>query len=39
MDLFLSFIANTGYLLADYRHLIMIVIGSHLRLPGGRQKI
>jgi oxaloacetate decarboxylase beta subunit len=27
MDLFLSFIANTGYLLADYRHLIMIVIG------------
>ncbi|MCG6906738.1 MAG: sodium ion-translocating decarboxylase subunit beta [Desulfobacteraceae bacterium] len=28
MDLFLSFIANTGYLLADYRHLIMIVVGS-----------
>ncbi|MGD8958904.1 MAG: sodium ion-translocating decarboxylase subunit beta [Desulfobacteraceae bacterium] len=28
MDLFLSFLANTGYLLADYRHLIMIVVGS-----------
>ena len=28
MDLFLSFIANTGYLLADYRHLVMIVVGS-----------
>jgi oxaloacetate decarboxylase beta subunit len=28
MDLFLSFLDNTGYLLADYRHLIMIVVGS-----------
>jgi oxaloacetate decarboxylase beta subunit len=28
MDLFLSFLGNTGYLLADYRHLIMIVVGS-----------
>ena len=28
MDLFLQFLSNTGYLLADYRHVIMIVIGS-----------
>ena len=28
MDLFLSFLDNTGFLLADYRHLIMIVVGS-----------
>ncbi|MFO7497425.1 MAG: sodium ion-translocating decarboxylase subunit beta [Desulfobacterales bacterium] len=27
MDLFLSFLSNTGYLLADYRHLIMILVG------------
>ena len=28
MDLFLQFLSNTGYLLADYRHVIMIVVGS-----------
>lgn len=28
MDLFFSFLSNTGFLLADYRHLIMIVVGS-----------
>ncbi len=27
MDLFLSFLSNTGYLLADYRHIIMILVG------------
>ncbi len=27
MDLFIQFISNTGYFLADYRHLIMLVIG------------
>lgn len=27
MDLFLSFLFNTGYLLADYRHIIMILVG------------
>jgi carboxybiotin decarboxylase len=27
MDLFLSFLSNTGYLLADYRHFIMILVG------------
>jgi oxaloacetate decarboxylase beta subunit len=26
-DLFVSFLLNTGYLLADYRHVIMIVVG------------
>ncbi|MCF8050367.1 MAG: sodium ion-translocating decarboxylase subunit beta [Desulfobacterales bacterium] len=27
MDLFLSFLNNTGYFLADYRHLIMLAVG------------
>ncbi|MDZ7599374.1 MAG: sodium ion-translocating decarboxylase subunit beta [Desulfobacterales bacterium] len=27
MDLFLSFLSNTGYMLADYRHIIMILVG------------
>jgi carboxybiotin decarboxylase len=27
MDLLLQFLSNTGYYLADYRHLVMIVIG------------
>jgi len=27
MDLFLSFLYNTGYLLADYRQIIMILVG------------
>ena len=26
-DLFSQFIVNTGYYLADYRHIIMIVVG------------
>ena len=28
MDLFLQFLGNTGFFLADYRHLIMILVGS-----------
>jgi oxaloacetate decarboxylase beta subunit len=28
MDLLIQFLTNTGYFLADYRHLIMIVVGS-----------
>ncbi len=28
MDLLISFLNNTGYLLADYRHVIMLIIGS-----------
>ncbi len=28
MDLLLQFLSNTGYFLADYRHVIMIVVGS-----------
>ena len=28
MELLLQFLTNTGYYLADYRHLIMIVVGS-----------
>jgi carboxybiotin decarboxylase len=28
MDLFLSFLNNTGYFLADYRHVIMLAVGS-----------
>jgi oxaloacetate decarboxylase beta subunit len=28
MDLFLQFLGNTGYFLADYRHLLMILVGS-----------
>jgi len=27
MELFISFLNNTGYLLADYRHLIMLAVG------------
>ena len=27
MDLFIQFLTNTGYYLADYRHLIMLVVG------------
>jgi len=26
-DLFVNFLLNTGYFLADYRHVIMIVVG------------
>jgi carboxybiotin decarboxylase len=39
MDLFLSFLGNTGYLLADYRHLIMIVVGSIFVYLGVAKKI
>lgn len=28
MELFLSFFQNTGYFLADYRHVVMLVVGS-----------
>ncbi len=28
MDLFFQFISNTGYALADYRHIIMLLIGT-----------
>jgi len=28
MDLLFQFLSNTGYFLADYRHIIMIVVGS-----------
>ena len=28
MDLLFQFLSNTGYYLADYRNVIMIVIGS-----------
>ncbi len=28
MDLFIQFLTNTGYYLADYRHVIMLVVGG-----------
>ena len=38
MDLLLQFLSNTGYFLADYRHVIMIVVGSVFIYLGTAEK-
>jgi oxaloacetate decarboxylase beta subunit len=37
-DLFFQFLTNTGYYLADYRHYIMIVVGSTFLYLGTAKK-
>jgi len=37
-DLFLQFLTNTGYYLADYRHYLMIVVGSTFLYLGTAKK-
>jgi oxaloacetate decarboxylase beta subunit len=38
LDLFYQFLSNTGYFLADYRHYIMIVVGSTFLYLGTAKK-
>ena len=38
MELFFQFLSNTGYYLADYRQLIMIVVGSFFLYLGSAKK-
>ncbi len=38
MELFIQFLSNTGYYLADYRQLIMIVVGSFFLYLGTAKK-
>ncbi len=37
-DLFLQFLLNTGYFLADYRHYVMIVVGCTFLYLGTAKK-
>ena len=38
-DLLVQFLTNTGYYLADYRHIIMLVVGCIFLYLGTAKKI
>jgi oxaloacetate decarboxylase beta subunit len=38
LDLFYQFLSNTGYFLADYRHVIMIIVGCIFLYLGTAKK-